>query len=270
MREPRLILAIGRKGVGKSFATIRLMKQILAGNPAKGTPSRRVLILDVNDEFSEFKPISLNSVSIFSVHPMLEIRRVRPFNEETGNKMTLDELAEALNQILLNYKNGFLLIEDISRYISDAMPGDITGAVATNRHSGVDIMLHYQSIGRVQTKIWQNLSLIRLHKFTDSVKRHRNKYEDKYEYLSIAELIVNKRYEDGDKRFFLYVDVEEEKIFGAFSDAEYESAVSTFISHNYSSMVNPLLQARNEQGKKIHTAVTAMQEVKKRFMAFKK
>jgi hypothetical protein len=150
------------------------------------------------------------------------------------------------------------------------MPNDLVGAICTNRHIGVDIIMHYQSIGRITSKVWQNLNIIRMHKITDSVKRHKHKYEDKYEYLSIAELIINKQYENGNKYFFLYVDIDDEKVYGAFTTAQYEEAVNSFIQMNYSQIISPMLNARNEQGKKIHTPQTAIQEYRKKLFAYKK
>ena len=263
-REPALVVAVGRKGCGKSFATKKMMQDYAYVNP-----KRRVLIIDVNDEYSDIKAIRIQDVAIFSVHPMVEIRRIRPFMDD-GKKMTLDDIASTLFIVLETYRNGLLLVEDINKYISDTMANDLVGAICTNRHIGVDIIMHYQSIGRITSKVWQNLNIIRMHKITDSVKRHKHKYEDKYEYLSIAELIINKQYESGNKHFFLYVNVDDEKVYGAFTDAQYEEAVNAFIQTNYSQIISPMLNARNEQGKKIHTPQTAIQEYRKRLLAYKK
>lgn len=263
-REPKLLVAVGRKSVGKSWSTKKMMQEYAYVNP-----KRRVLIIDVNDEYSDIKAIRIQDVAIFSVHPLVEIRRIRPFMDD-GKKMTLDDIASTLFIVLETYRNGLLLVEDINKYISDTMPNDLVGAICTNRHIGVDIIMHYQSIGRITSKVWQNLNIIRMHKITDSVKRHKHKYEDKFEYLSIAELIVNKQYESGNKHFFLYVDIDDEKVYGAFTDAQYEEAVNAFIQMNYSQIISPMLNARNEQGKKIHTPQTAIQEYRKRLLAYKK
>ena len=262
-REPALVVAVGRKGCGKSFATKKMMQDYAYVNP-----KRRVLIIDVNDEYSDIKAIRIQDVAIFSVHPMVEIRRIRPFMDD-GKKMTLDDIASTLFIVLETYRNGLLLVEDINKYISDTMPNDLVGAICTNRHIGVDIIMHYQSIGRITSKVWQNLNIIRMHKITDSVKRHKHKYEDKYEYLSIAELIINKQYESGNKHFFLYVDIDDEKVYGAFTQAQYEEAMNAFIQMNYSQIISPMLNARNEQGKKIHTPQTAIQEYRKRLLAYR-
>jgi hypothetical protein len=150
------------------------------------------------------------------------------------------------------------------------MPNDLVGAICTNRHIGVDIIMHYQSIGRITSKVWQNLNIIRMHKITDSVKKHKHKFEDKYEYISIAEIMINQEYEKGNKHFFLYVDVDDEKLYGSFNDAQFENAVNIFVQNNYSNYITPMLNARNEQGKKVHTAQSAITEYKKRLLSYKK
>ena len=189
---------------------------------------------------------------------------------DDGTKMSLDDIAQTLFVILQTFKNGLLLVEDINKYISDTMPNDLVGAICTNRHIGVDIILHYQSIGRITSKVWQNVNILRLHKFTDSVKRHKHKYEDKFEYLSVAEIIINKRYEEGDNRFYLYADIDNEKIYGNFTEQEFDNAVNIFIQNNYSNLITPLLKGRDEKGKKAYSSQTAMAETKKRFLNFKK
>jgi hypothetical protein len=232
-------------------------------------PKRRVLILDVNDEYADIKAIRIQDISLFSVHPTIEIRRVRPFLDN-GKRMTLDDIASTLFIILDTFRNGLLLVEDINKYISDTMPNDLVGAICTNRHIGVDIIMHYQSIGRITSKVWQNLNIIRMHKITDSVKKHKHKFEDKYEYISIAELMINQEYERGNKHFFVYIDVDDEKVYGSFTDAQYENALNTFIQNNYGNVISPMLNARNEKGQKVHTAQSAIAEYKKMLQSYKK
>ena len=269
MREPLLLVGIGKKGVGKSYTTEKMIYSYVQGNPSKGVPPRRALIIDVNDEYYNIKAIRIQDVALFSAHPLIEVRRIRPFMDD-GTKMSLDDIAQTLFVVLQTFKNGLLLVEDINKYISDTMPNDLVGAICTNRHIGVDIILHYQSIGRITSKVWQNVNVLRLHKFTDAVKRHKHKYEDKYEYLSVAEIIINKRYEEGDKWFFLYADIDNEKIYGGFTDEEFDNAVNIFIQNNYSQLITPLLKGRDEKGKKAHSSQSAMAEVKKRFTNYKK
>ena len=76
-----------------------------------GLKPRRALIIDVNDEFQEVKGLALTHVKVFSHHPKIEVRRIRPFNPD-GSKMSLNEITDALKIVLDNYKGGLLLIED--------------------------------------------------------------------------------------------------------------------------------------------------------------
>ena len=268
-REPKLLVAVGKKGVGKSYTTEKMIQQYVRGNPSKGVPPRRVLILDVNDEYTSYKAIRIQDVTLFSAHPMIEARRIRPFLDD-GKKMTLDDVAQTLFICLDTFRNGLLLIEDVNKYISDTMPNDLVGAICTNRHIGVDIILHYQSIGRITSKVWQNVNVIRMHKITDTVKKHKHKFEDKFEYLSIAETMIGQMYEAGHKHFFVYADIDDEKIYGGFTKVDMERAVNAFIEQNYTYLINPLLNTRNERGEKKYTPETAIAEVKQKLMNYQK
>ena len=48
MREPKLGVAVGKKGIGKSYTTERVLAEYVKGMPT--AKPRRVLILDVNDD----------------------------------------------------------------------------------------------------------------------------------------------------------------------------------------------------------------------------
>jgi hypothetical protein len=84
-REPMVMIATGKKGVGKTVATMELIYTYIRGNPEKGVPPRKALIFDVNDEFSHFwyhgsyhsiKPLAIKDILKFSVHPKVEVRRI--------------------------------------------------------------------------------------------------------------------------------------------------------------------------------------------------
>jgi hypothetical protein len=109
-----------------------------------------------------------------------------------------------------------------------------------------------------------------MHKITDSVKKHKHKFEDKFEYISIAEMMINQENERGNKHFYVYIDVDDEKLYGSFTEAQFENAVNTFIQNNYTNVIAPMLNARNERGKKVHTAQSAIAEYKKRLYNYKK
>ena len=267
MRECKILIACGKRGVGKTYETIRMIDEYVLGNLSKGIPPRKALIFDVNDEFSSFeyngqqrsiKAIAIKDVLKFSVHPKIEVRRIRPFWDD-GKKLTINDMAEVLGIILDNFRNGLLLVEDINKYLSDAMPSDLIGSLATSRHIGLDIVSHFQNIGRAgNPKLLGNLNMIRLHKTNDTVERHKNKFEEKTEILQISEYIVNKKYFNGNQRFFLFVDVENMKIRGKFSKIDAEDAIHEYITQRYKRIINPMLELRDKKGKKIHTEETAL------------
>tara|TARA_R110002012_G_scaffold57024_3_gene146714 strand:- start:358 stop:1167 length:810 start_codon:yes stop_codon:yes gene_type:complete len=260
----KLGVAVGKKGIGKTYQTTEMMKGYARGG--NGVKPRRVLILDVNDEFEEFKAMSVKDVEIFSVHPRVEIRRIRPFKDD-GSRMTLRDIADTLYIILDKYRGGMLLIEDINKYISDHLPNDLVGAICTNRHTNTDIIMHFQSIGRITSKIWQNLNWLRFHKNSDSVARHKMKFPDKIDLFCIVESMVNKKYYDGDNRFYLYIDVDEEKIYGEYDEELFNYAVDEYCSMNHRQVVKPYINKRNEKGKKVYTpqqAIAAAKEVYKK------
>jgi ribosomal protein L30/L7E len=274
-RECRIIIACGKRGVGKSVETIRMLDEYVAGNPAKGIPPRKALIFDVNDEFSSFwffgqqrkiPAIAIKDIMKFSIHPKVEIRRIRPFWDD-GKKMTINDMSEVLGIILDNYRNGLLLVEDINKYLSDAMPSDLIGSLATSRHIGLDIISHFQNIGRAgNPKLLGNLNMIRLHKTNDTVERHKNKFEEKTELLQIAEYIINNRYNNGDTRYFVYVDIDNMKIRGKFSREEVEEAIHNYITERYKRIVAPLLQLRDRKGKRIHTEESALHSANEKLL----
>lgn len=260
MREALLGVAVGKKGIGKTYTTLSVINHYIKGSLS--VKPRRALILDVNDEFQEIKAIRLKDVELFTFHPKIECRRVRPYNDD-GSKMTLSEIANALWHILGVYKGGLLLIEDINKYVGDYLSNDLVGAICTNRHTSLDIIMHYQSIGRITTKIWQNINWLRFHKNTDSVDRHKKKFEDKWEAFKICEILVNKQYFGGNSRFYVTFDCDQEKIYGTFSDKMINEAIDEYIALNHRLKVKPLLNQTNSQGKKVYSVANATSHVKK-------
>ena len=253
MREAQLGVAVGKRGIGKTHTTLQIITQYILGFNGSSKP-RRVLIMDVNDEFENIKAIKLSDVQLFSVHPKIEARRVRPFNAD-GSKMTLEDVCQALYYILENYKGGMLLIEDINKYLTHHFPKDVVGAICTNRHSDLDIVMHYQAIGKVPTTVWENANWIRFHKNNQSVDRHAKKFEDKYEMLKIAECLVDFQYQNGNERFFAYCDIDFGKIRGKVTQDMAIRSVEDYMTQNYSKVVTPEVRRCNLDGSKVHKSV---------------
>jgi hypothetical protein len=267
-REPMVMIATGKKGVGKTVATMELIYTYIRGNPEKGVPPRKALIFDVNDEFSHFwyhgsyhsiKPLAIKDILKFSVHPKVEVRRIRPFYDD-NRRMKINDMNSVLQTILENYRNGLLLVEDINKYTNDTLRGDLVGSLATARHIGLDLIAHYQSVGRAANpKLLGNTKIIRLHKTNDTVSRHKNKFEERAEILMIAESIVEKKFEEGDERYYLYVDVDKGKIKGKFTEEDIDEAIQDYVSKNDRELVKPLLKKIDlDSGQKLYDIKSAI------------
>jgi hypothetical protein len=237
--------------------TKQILDKYVLGNPYKGVVGRKVLIFDVNDEYVDVKALSLNDVMIFSMHPKIEMRRIRPFNLD-GKKMGIRELQNTLFLILEKFKGGLLLIEDISKYISDSLPQDIVGNICTNRHNDLDIIIQLQSIGRITPKLLQNLNVIRMHKISDSVMKHKEKFQDMLEPLSLIEIYLNKEYFEGNIRVYAYFDADNDKIRGV-DKKKFIGVIEQYLSLNYNNLITPLLKQRDlGKGSKIMTTQQAV------------
>ena len=263
-REALLGIAVGRKGVGKTYATLQLIQSYLKGNPSTGAKPRKVLMLDVNNEFinvkgdqnQEFahvKAISLNDIEKFTLSNKVEARRVS-IMKEGGGKMNLVEIAEALHHILENYQNGLLLIEDINKFVSDSLPNDLVGSIITQRHVSVDVITHFQSIGKAaHPKLWANCNWLRYHQCDDKVDRHKSKFGGNIEHLKILEKMVNIEYENGNKRFYAYLNKDDGQIQGQFTKRQFQFAIYQYLQDNYNSVVKPMLNKKDIMtGEKIY------------------
>jgi hypothetical protein len=126
--------------------------------------------------------------------------------------------------------------------------------------------MHFQSIGRISPKIWQNMNWIRFHKNLDSVKKHQNKFEDKYELLRLVELLVNNEYQGGNKRHYMYVDMDEMQMMGKIDTKKLDFAINQYIEENFRKVISPMLQIVDSKGKKKYTSETAMKAERLRIM----
>jgi hypothetical protein len=181
--------------------------------------------------------------------------------------MTLDEWANALFYVLNRFQNGLLLIEDINKYLTHHFPKDVVGAIVTNRHKDLDIIMHYQAVGKVPTTVWENANWIRFHKNNQSVERHKKKFEDKYEMLRIAECLVDFQYDNGNERFFCYVDIEWSKIKGNITKEMAIKAVEDYMTNNYARVVLPESRRMTLNGEKVYsTTAEASMTIQKRLL----
>ena len=94
-REAHLEVVTGQMGVGKSYITLN---KIIA-EYIKGANAKKVLIYDVNMEYTQFKTIALKDVKRFTMQKAVEVRRVVPRMED-GSSANIDQMIEILTEIL--------------------------------------------------------------------------------------------------------------------------------------------------------------------------
>jgi hypothetical protein len=281
-RQPMMLAAVGRKGVGKTIETIKFIYQYIQGNSTM--KARKALIFDVNNEFSSFefpdpvagmvrhsiKRIAIKDIPKFSNSNICEVRRVAPY-WDNNEAMTNTEYSVALEKILSYYRNGLLLLEDINKYTSENMKADLIGRIISNRHIGIDIVLHFQGIGRILTpKILSNTNIIRLHKTNDQVARYKDRAEDKVHILSIAENIVNNRYDKGDKYFSILVTDDNKIISDNNKDITIKEAEISIIdylsSKNGKSIIDSFYEKRDLKGNRLMTIEQSYVKAKEKYL----
>ncbi len=256
-REASLGIAIGQKGVGKSYTTLVMIQRVLKVN------KRKVLILDVNNEFGNVKKdqnegfdniraIDLNDVRKWCFNGIIEARRISPMKEGGGN-MSLKEIAAALGVILENFQNGLLLIEDITKIISDSLPADLIGKICTQRHVACDVILHFQSVGKMaHPKLYANCNWIRMHKTKDTIDRHEKKFGEDVTHLYLAEKLVHLQYEGGNKRFFVFIDNDMGFITGKFNKQMFLEAIHGYLQDNVGIITREVNKIDVVSGRLIH------------------
>jgi 5'(3')-deoxyribonucleotidase len=236
MREPQLLIATGKKGVGKTWLTIKFIMNYIRPNRTTKRKARKVLIYDVNMEYTQFKAIAVEDVKRFTWQKKCEVRRVLPYNND-GTLADIDQMVEILNQILADYAGGLLVMEDINRYMIDTKTKEIVGTMATNRHRDMDIICHLQSLSPMTTRMWQNTTVVRFHYQMDDIDRYKNRIPN-FEMFKIAQLLVNAQHKKGNERFYCYVSNDNVKISGQFSKRSFQSACIDYINLSPSKITN--------------------------------
>lgn len=248
-------MVAGRKGVGKTYETLCHIANYLKTTVIK--QGRKVLIFDVNNEFGNVREdhknpkfpniglIRLSQVPAFSKISTAVAKRVSVF-KDNGQRMTLSEMASALGYILEHYRNGLLLIEDISKYITDSVPGDLIGSICTQRHVSVDVIIHVQTVGKLfNPKLWGNCNEIRMHRADDTIERHKNKISGNIEHLLIMERLIDLKFKAGITHFSCFLNKDTGKIRGRFTRVEFFKAIEDYLSSNYHRILKPLLEKRD-------------------------
>lgn len=237
-REAGMMVATGVQGVGKTYQNMHTIKDYVIDKPKTRVKGRKCLIFDTNGEYTA-EQFAKNGIPNFKIS-RLAVSDVeqwcRTENSECrridAKNLGIAQKREAVEHLLKIYKNGMLILEDINTYIlSVTFMEEIIGGLVNLRHRAVDVMISYQSLRPVEPRIWQNSRWVRMHYQADDVMDIRGKVTN-VTLFKIAQLLVNTRYFNGDKRFFVYIHNFANTITGAFTKTEFEEACKKYLSSN--------------------------------------
>jgi len=224
-REAGMTAATGFQGTGKTFNTLRDIIRYLHLHQ-----DRKALIFDPNGEYTQqecrkhgcdvnIPTLLLDPYEIqrFAAHQTERIRRITPFDRH-GNKLNIQGMKDAMSMILDNFRKGIFLAEDMNKYLTNVRHvEDILSRMISLRHSNLDVILHLQSISKLDPTMWENVKYVRMHYQADNVSRIENRLPD-YAIFKIAQEIINRHYNElGNKRFFLWIDLLNRKILSTAS-----------------------------------------------------
>jgi len=236
-REAHIAVILGRQGAGKSFRELKECLAYAMDDVAKGKRGRKVLVLDCNPKSGSYHGIktidydcsikdtltkgqiidngSKRSAEIIKwcKSPSNEVRRVVAL-KKTGEMMDLDEMNQACIDLMKYFTEGKLVLEDTNVYLYGARQKKFVSTFVTVRHRNVDLILMMQSFSAPDPRIWNNTSIIRLHKTMDSPEGVRKKLKEDFELLMLGYLIVNQQYKIGNSYYCLYADRRKGKLVG--------------------------------------------------------
>lgn len=231
-REAAIVLAIGEKGVGKTFTTMNYFTKFYI-KTVNGKRGRKVLIFDTNNEFQDIDPIRFEDVKLFQQQQVIEIRRILAgYDPKTFKPLGIDgkeTLLEALLEIQTP-RDMALLLEDLNSYIIGATSKRIIDVLTTNRHKSLDIFIHLQTFRAVPPRIWGNINIMRLHKTGDDVDQIKGKVRN-FPLTKVANMLVQTKTKT-DKRFFVYINYDEVKITGNFELEELVECCRSYLLVN--------------------------------------
>jgi hypothetical protein len=245
MRQAKILVAVARKAGGKTYITANDVIAPYIQNTInwKGRP---VLIYDVNGEWTDkhireklkcnftAKPLALKDLAAWTASGKAEVRRILPLIDKNQFTQDLEEMEEILNKILIIYRNGLLLLEDVNAYLVGVSSKKVISAITRNRQKNLDICIHLQSVRAIPPRLLANATEFRMHKVNENVATIEAKLNNA-EVWYIAQALVNFKFKTN-IRFFCYIDNEMDKIFGAFSKKDFHVACLLYLQENVPDM----------------------------------
>jgi hypothetical protein len=206
----------------------------------------------------------MENIPVFMQHPRAEIRRIAPFNytQKGAVKMSTNDMLDTLEKIVNTYMGGGLVVEDPSKFFSKSVSEDLIGSICTNRHNSCDMILHYQSVGRILPILHENINVYRFHHQGDDVNRSKAKLADLTQIFKITQLLVDEQYfRQNNKRFFAYIDKDSGKIQGTFTLNQLNKAFDDYIKFNNNEL-KPWRVERDNLGRPKYTYQQAVDQFK--------
>jgi len=239
LRECGMMCITGIQGVGKTYQNMHLIAKYAMDKIYNQVEGRKVLIFDTNGEYTteqfreadieiDIKKMKLSDVGAFGASNSKEVRRI------DASMANIDQKLAAVKYIMETYRNGLLVLEDINTYtLNITHTKDIVSGLVNLRHRAVDVLVSYQGARAVEPRIWSNTRWVRMHYQADNISDIKDKIPN-MELYKLAQILVETRYFNKDKRFFVYVHNTTNKIEGNFSEKEFLSAAEKYFLVNKS------------------------------------
>jgi len=242
MREAMIQLVIAAKGMGKTHTTANEEIANYIQPSAEGWKGRKVLIYDTQAEYSDAKlrskfkvnwtakTLGIRDLRDWTYNGKTEVRRILALDENNVIVKDVDKKVEILHKILDTFANGLLVLDDISTYMINPNSVKVVSALVSNRHSNLDVIIHYQSFRVIRPVIWANAGLLRLHMINERAETVSAKVSNP-DVLILAQALIAYKFKTN-KRFYLYVNYQEDLIYGAFSKKDYWVACLIYLKEN--------------------------------------
>ncbi len=239
-RECGMMTTFAIQGGGKTYQNMLLAVKYIKDKIETKVKGRKCLIFDTNGEYTteEFakngtpnftaRTLGLKDVNAWCRDPKItECRRI------DAKSLGIDQKKKVLEFLASNVVNCLLIVEDINTYVLQVSHMEIVvGKLVSLRHYGVDVLMSYQSARAVEPRIYQNSRWIRMHFIGDDVFESKSKIPN-YPLYKIAQILITKRFEQGDIRFFLYITgIGGRHIEGDFILLEWEDACDKYFLIN--------------------------------------
>lgn len=231
----------GMQGVRKTTYLKKLLRVLCNGNIDK--KGQRILIYDVNKEYTEFKRIPWKDVAS---QPQKSICRVVPVYKENGIEKDFDteQLKDGFQTILDMYSDGVIVLEDFNSYSLNTRKASVTSTLNRARHKKVDLIIVLQEIDKVTKEMWATCGFYEYFMQLSEIDMSKNKIK-LFFLAKIADNIVKEQYEMAayhfdqgwiteDKckdlqSFHVTIDYFKGKIFKCHNEGAFRRAVDKFL-----------------------------------------